>query len=208
MKFRFGCVPENPEFDPEADCWRPLKEPTAGWAQFLALPVGIGTALLLVLLWHTITPFRPFEFPTPLTLLLIFAASIPIHELIHFFTFPKPGRDSHAMLGFWPAKLAFYAHYEGELSRNRFVMVLVNPFLVLSLLPLLFCAVFRCFVPVLMLLSLVNTLSSSVDLLGCQFVLWQVPASATVRNRGWKTYYKLCDGIQEDCNERAEIERS
>lgn len=191
MKFRIGRVPENPEFHPEADGWLSLKEPSPGWAQVIALPVGFGVAGLLLLLWYILTPMRGFAFPVILSLPLIFIMSIPVHELIHFFTFPNQGRGQQAVLGFWPRQLVFYAHYEGVLSRNRFLMILVNPFLVITLLPLLFCAVFRCFSSFFMLLSLINALSSSLDLLGFLIIFLQIPAAAAVRNQSWKTYYKL-----------------
>ena len=43
----------------------------------------------------------------------------------------------------------------------------------------------------LTVLALVNALASAGDVLGMLLIAWQVPAAAVVRNRGWRTYWKL-----------------
>ena len=54
------------------------------------------------------------------TFLLAFAGLVVVHEGIHALVHPMAGLSPHSILGFW-ASLGFYAHYDGEMSRNRLV---------------------------------------------------------------------------------------
>jgi hypothetical protein len=49
---------------------------------------------------------------------------VRVHALVH----PMAGRSPHSILGFW-SSLGFYAHYDGEMSRNRLVAILLMPLL-------------------------------------------------------------------------------
>jgi hypothetical protein len=72
--------------------------------------------------------------------LLLFAGLVVVHELIHALVHPMAGRSSHSIVGFG-LSVGFYAHYDGELSRNRLVAILLMPLLVISIVPLLVSAV-------------------------------------------------------------------
>jgi hypothetical protein len=71
------------------------------------------------------------------------------------------------------------------------------PFLILSLLPVLIIALFNAtgstmlLVPkYLVIVALINSVLSSGDALGFAVLLSQIPRSAVVRNKGWKSYWK------------------
>ena len=115
----------------------------------------------------------------------------PIHELLHAIIFPGGLQSPYTLIGLWPSKLIFYAHYEDEMNRNRFLMVFFMPFFGLSLVPLLIVALFQLPSHELVFLSLVNGAASSVDLFGILLIGSQVPRLAVVRNRGWRSYWKL-----------------
>lgn len=44
------------------------------------------------------------------------------------------------MFGFYPRHLIFYTHYEGPIDRDQFLLTLVSRFVMLSVIPLVFCA--------------------------------------------------------------------
>ncbi|MBI5396643.1 MAG: DUF3267 domain-containing protein [Verrucomicrobia bacterium] len=207
MRFHVGPIPGDPRFQPEREGWRPLREPTPWAMQFLATPVGIGVAFLLGWLWvaagvsadlgartSALVQGGPF---TVLALLPGFFALIVVHEFIHAFAQPGSGLSRDAVIGFWPRKLLFYAHYLGPLSRGRFLFIFAAPFLALSVLPL---AVQACCGGVpgwVALVSIINGLASCGDAVGFALVVFQVPRRACVRNQDWRTWWKPADAPSE-----------
>jgi hypothetical protein len=67
---------------------------------------------------------------------LSFPALILVHELLHAVVHPGYGFTDATVIGAWPSKLLFYAHYCGPLSRERFLLVFAMPTLVITGLPL------------------------------------------------------------------------
>jgi len=65
------------------------------------------------------------------------------HELSHALVHPKAGLSPHSILGFWPSRVSFYANYDGEMSRNRLIAILLMPLLTISIVPLLVSAVIQ-----------------------------------------------------------------
>jgi hypothetical protein len=190
MRFQIGSIPETPDFAPDAS-WRPMREPTPWVMQFLALPIAILVAALTTLLWFTITPLEiPREPLSVPAFLLLFASIVVVHELVHAAVHPKAGRSAYSILGVWPSRLLFYAHYEGELSRNRFVAVLLMPLVVISFVPLLAAAAMQVTSVWAAYISVLNALAACGDVLGVGLILFQVPATAMVRNQAWRTYWR------------------
>ena len=47
MKFRLGKIPPNPDFHPEQEGWRPLREPGPIVMQLVGLPIGVAVVVVL-----------------------------------------------------------------------------------------------------------------------------------------------------------------
>lgn len=94
------------------------------------------------------------------------------------------------MIGVWPSRFVFYAHYDGELTRRRFLVILFAPFLVLSLLPIAIVALFEWPSLELLLLSVANGGAASGDIIGIFLVALQMPRSAIIHNHGWRSYWR------------------
>jgi hypothetical protein len=190
MRFHLGAVPTSPDFAPDLS-WKPMREPSTWLAQFIAFPIGVVTAALVAVLWFAITPLRNPQLPSSLLAFLLLYVGIGfVHELIHAAAHPMAGRSEHSSIGFWPSRTVPYAHYDGELSRNRFIAILLMPLLVLSILPLLVAAAIQSSSAWVAQISSFNALLSCVDMLGAGMVLFQIPVHAIVRNQGWRTYWK------------------
>jgi hypothetical protein len=135
MRFHLGAIPDSPDFVPDAR-WRPLRQmPSPMMENLLALPLGVVAAAAVAAFWFLVTPLRDI---TPAMLLpafpLLFAGLVVVDELIHALVHPMAGLSPRSILGFW-ALLGFYAHYDGEMSRNRLVACLLMPLLVISIVP-------------------------------------------------------------------------
>jgi len=193
MRLHYGAIPENKGFIPEAEGWRNIREPSPIAMQFIAIPV----ALILFFIWAIcLSLFQQDSFSgqvtgrdiinTFVTLLLL----VPVHELLHTLVHPGWGLSSNTVFGLWLSKGVFYAHYEGEMSRERFLLVFVMPFIVLGVLPTILIMMFPELKQSLFWLSLFGTVLACGDLVGVGLLIFQIPHSAIVRNKGWKTYWR------------------
>ena len=190
MRFQLGAIPDSPDFVPDAS-WRPLREPSPWLEKLLALPIGVFMAVTIAVLWFLITPLRSF-IPTVslLTVLLSFAGIVVVHEFIHALVHPRAGLSPRSILGYWPSRLFFYAHYDGELSRNRFLAVLLMPLFIISIIPLLVSAVIQVPFGWVAFISEFNAFLACGDILAAGLVLFQIPAARIVRTHSWRTYWK------------------
>ena len=195
MRFHLGAIPSSPGFVPDAP-WRPLRQPPAPWIEnLLALPIGVVAAATVGALWFLVTPLRDIMPAMSLpTFLLLFAGLVVVHELIHALAHPMAGLSPRSTLGFWPS-LGFYAAYDGEMSRNRLVTCLLMPLLIISVVPLLVSAVTQVCSDWVALVSAFNALCACVDILLAGSVLLQIPATATVRFKSWRIYWRERDTL-------------
>ena len=106
---------------------------------------------------------------------------------LHIAAHPHTG---NSILGVWPSRLLVYTHYHAELRCQRFVAILLMPLAVISLLPLALCAVSGLSSAVLGFISVSNGLFAAGDLFAVGLVAWQVPRTATLRNKGWQLYWR------------------
>jgi hypothetical protein len=207
MRLHYGPTPESPEFQPEATGWRPLREPSVGALVWLASGVGLVAGALAIVVWTatasntevvtvTVKLDGPWAAVAGLLAISAFLGGvlllIVVHELLHAAVFPGWWPSPKTILGVWPSMGVFYAHYDGPLSRNRFLLVLMMPFLVLTV----GLWLFDLMVPtgwggVLAAISILNAMFAGGDLLGTAMIAAQVPANAQVRNQGWKTWWRV-----------------
>ena len=203
MRFHFGAVPKDPDFLPETEGWSAVRELGPWMIQFIAMPVSFVLLLLSGGLLYLVFP-REFLFTQPLTISMLCAPTwvwmlfllIPIHEFLHAVCHPGWGFSSNSVIGFWPSKVLVYAHYEGMMSRNRFLLTIAMPYIILALLPIPLIAVSQIFGWTLIVVVALAYLSAIGSVLACgdAVVFWviisQIPTPAIVRNKGWKTYWK------------------
>ena len=201
MRLHIGAIPESAEFEPEAQGWKSLREPSPAMFQVWALPVAVFNIALLACLWSLVpsanTKTQPLMAGIGIAFVLL--ALIPVHELLHALAAPGGRHSGKVIIGVWPQKGLFYAHYDGAMPRNRFLLVFFMPFFVLSLLPIPFAALWVQFTgdgtltTVLQVLSFLNGAAACGDILGIFMIGKQVPAQAIVRNQGWKTFWKVVE---------------
>jgi hypothetical protein len=190
MRFHLGSIPNSPDFDPLPP-WRQLREPSPWVMQLFALPIGVALALVTAFLWFVLTPLRSESLSLSVpAVVALFVGIIIVHELVHAAIHPLSGRSSHSILGFSPSQGMFYAFYDGQLSRNRFVAILLMPLAVMSFVPLTVAAVTQTAVGWIAFASILNALFACGDVFAAGLVLSQLPASAIVRNQGYYTFWK------------------
>lgn len=194
MRFHLGAIPSSPDFVPDPP-WRSLHQPSPWIQNLLALPIGVIAAVVVVVLWFLVTPLRDITPAMSLpAFLLSFAGLVVVHEVLHALVHPMAGRSLHSILVFWPS-VGFYAHYDGELSRNRLVAILLVPLLIISIVPLLVSAVTQISFGWVAFISAFNALCACADMLEAGFVLSQIPSAAIVRYKSWRLFWREHDTL-------------
>lgn len=188
MRFVNGKPPEDDRFRPAEEGWLGLREPSPLAVQIAAIPVAglIGLLLYTVIVHATAIPL-----PSAIgAAVLAFLPVIPLHELIHALAGPRFGMTPHTIVGVWPARLLFYAYYERELSRGRFLVSLAGPFILLTVVPLSLCVMLHWNSAALAGIALANGVGAAGDVIGVVIVSSQIPWGATIRNQGWRSYWR------------------
>lgn len=149
---------------------------------------GIVTGLLVVA-WRLVDPVSlPFRLLSHADFLVVVAAVLA-HEALHLAGFPRLGLDSRSVFGIWPQMVAPYVQYLLPMARNRFLLALLLPFLVLSILPLAVVSIGIGPVAELSWISIGNCVGASSDLFIFCKVLALVPRKALILESNGKIYW-------------------
>jgi hypothetical protein len=202
MRFCIGKVATNPDFHPEQGDWRRLREPNFVAFYALALPVAAATFVALTIAISSVGDesakivIKPGDV-TPgrvavaiVLVILSFFGALAIHEFVHLLAHPQLGLSDDSVIGVWPTRGVAYAHYDGEITRNRFLFVIALPFILLSIVPVIFFHLTGHVVMWLAVLALFNGIGSCFDLLVIVILLTQLPSKSVLRNSGWDTYWR------------------
>ena len=192
MRFHLGDIPSSSDFVPDAS-WKPLRQPSPWMELLVAYPIGFVAAGMVSILWLAITPFQLQDVTSTMSLrgfLVSFAGMVVVHELIHLVVHPMSGRSPQSIVGAGGPTTGVYAHYAGEMTRNRFVAILLMPLVIISFVPLLVAAVAQVSPGWIAFISAFNAFGACADTLDAGLVLFQIPATATVRSRGLRIYWR------------------
>ena len=199
MKFILGKMPQDLEFNPEDQGWIPLREPGSIKIQLYAIPITVLVALTVQLgFWVAGVDVSPLSKLKNIPIaLVLFLGIIPIHELLHLLCFPKFGFNKKSTIGFWPSRFAAYVSYNGSLPRNRYILISVCPFIVISVIPLLI-SVLEPDLPILIVaVSYLHSLLCGADLIGVLLFVRQIPSNAIVTNNGYHTFWRQRNDVKK-----------
>lgn len=189
MRFVKGPIPESSAFQPEINCWNAVRELDPKWIRWLTYPFGLPVAICL----YWISNLQVSEINS-LTLLIIFIGFyplIPIHEYIHALFMPKSNSKEAIIFGYWKEKRIFFTHYEGEMKKGRLIIIMIAPLLCISIMPVIILTMLGINIPILTGILIFHTILCGGDLYGISGIAFQIPNGALVRNKGWKTYWRL-----------------
>ncbi|MGO5065379.1 DUF3267 domain-containing protein [Clostridium sporogenes] len=181
--------------------WTKLKEPNnLPIAILMSIPFMIINALISILIsYHLFNPLREFlisekgfklQFtirPSIFVYIIIIFLFMTIHEFIHAFFIPNVLKSDKTYWGI-NAFCGFVFTTE-KIKKVRFIIISIMPFILLSIiLPFIFNILgwLNWFT---VLLCLINSMGSSVDLLNICLVAIQVPKRAYIINNGFETYF-------------------
>lgn len=206
MRIHLGNIPEIADFQPGSEGLHNIRGPKAsmglligGLAGFVLLIFPI-MVLCLVLSYLTSPGNETISTAHPSApwgaILLALLLFIPLHELIHLLCHPRQGLSDQSILVLWPTKFHFGIYYDGCLSRTRWLLMRIAPFVVLSLIPAGLWAItqavpFNHFIRTFMeVMIVVNGVGSGGDVVAMLLILFQVPHSALICFRGGRAFWK------------------
>lgn len=181
--------------------WRRIKEPSNLFTALLySLPFvlfnsvlsfmvialfdkGMSSDILALLSSGTWTFTIRFDYVLYAYLLILF------HEVLHLVLIPDFISSKNTWFGIKP--WGGFVFTTEKLSKRRFIMISLGPFLALSLILPVVLALLGIFGGFLAFLVLLNAAASSVDTLNAFLILSQVPKHATIINNGFESYYKV-----------------
>lgn len=192
MKLIVG-FPHCPDFDPENEGWQRLKEPKLKAAVVIGHLAGLllgGLTYFAVVAWSDFSFEQSFE-ELDLWLLPLMVAMITLHERLHALGHPGWGLMPSTRYGVIPKILLFYAHYDANVTRNRFIVILIVPFIGLTVVPLFLAIVWPPAAQLAGFIAILNAAFSGLDLFNAWITYWHAPAGAIMRNQGWQSYWRL-----------------
>lgn len=192
MKFNIGDIPEDEKFVPYKEEWYSIKEPSILVYQAISLPIGIFVLFLMYVAVKDILSLGSLFIITPINIALLIGI-IVFHEFLHAICHPCLGFTDKTVIGIHPQKMVFYAHYVETMSRNRFLFSMLNPFIILSVIPIVIILLHNMSIIIIARIAILNALLSCGDLLGLIIIVTQVPKNAVIKNKGWYSYWKNND---------------
>ena len=194
-------IPEtNFEFHEELtkSNWTLLKEPkNIVITILLSIPFMIFAPLISIALINMISgiSFKEFGLTTNGITITVQASMVAwlillvvVHEFIHLLFIPNFIKSKKTYVGFtW---VGAFVITEEKISKTRYIIISIAPFVIISVILPLFLGAFGLLTTTFKVVILLNSMSSSLDLLGLLFITTQVPKKAILQNNGVSTYWK------------------
>jgi hypothetical protein len=121
-------------------------------------------------------------------ILPVLLVSVALHELLHLVWHPGWGLSPQSLVLVWPRRVLLGVHYEGFMSRRRWLAMRLSPLLGLTVLPTVVLLVLHppgmsfFWQQFTVLLVLVNSWGAGGDLVASVIVARQVPRGGEVGN--------------------------
>jgi Putative zincin peptidase len=200
MRAIFGMPSDNPTFDPAGAGWNIVASSNTSRPSLLVILIVASVASFFAAMaawsvwvpnaWHgTFTQAYPLD-----SFLVCLVVGTVVHESLHLFAHPFFGLSAQSVVGFWPKLMTPYVLFDGPIARNRLVIVLLTPFLALSVFPFLL-AVFTSYSNAYVtLIAIINASGSLWDIHRAIVVATYIPANAEVRGYSGYLWWHKFDG--------------
>jgi hypothetical protein len=189
--FVLGQPPVNQQVDSPG--WIRLAGYGASVPQMLgSIGVGLALAIGVALVWRAVdSNSLPLGQPSLLDVLLFTSMLMFGHEALHLMGFPGAGLSRNSVCGIWPqAGSPFVLHLQ-PMTRDRFLVALTLPFLVISLCPLALRALGYPIGNFFAWASTLNSVGAGADILAFALLLRTAPRRAEILESDHALYWKV-----------------
>jgi hypothetical protein len=152
--------------------------------------VGGALAVVFAVIWRVLdTASLPLGRPSSAEIFCVTAILIIFHEALHFVFFPGAGLNANSVIGVWCKVASPYVQYLSPMRRNRFMLVLVMPFLILSVLPLFLLSFGIGQNTYIGWISVLNCLGAGSDLFIFAMMFASIPSHSQVLESDGKVFW-------------------
>lgn len=198
MKYKFPQINSERHSKLIASSWIQIRGPKDLVSTMLAsIPLMILSVLPSLIILDIFSPFSLADFgitssQISITIdfqVLAYIVVIDfIHELIHLVFVPGFLTSDKAFLGI--TYLGAFSYSEEVLSKSRFTLMLLAPFVVISIILPGILGTLNLLNPLAKFLILLSAMVSGMDILSLILILIQVPVGAYLTCNGMRTYWK------------------
>ena len=110
------------------------------------------------------------------------------HELLHLILVPHFASSEKTCVGL--TLMGGYVYSEEEIPKWRYLLITIMPFVVISLIMPLILGILSLLSPLVLILIIINSMASSVDVLTFITIVTQVPNGSYLTSNGLRTYWK------------------
>lgn len=140
-----------------------------------SIVTGICTAFVMSLILIQLNSMSlPIGTPSLSEIISVIAILTIGHEALHLLGFPSFGLNSNTVFGIWPQFGSPYVQYILPMTRNRFLLSSILPFIFLTLLPIFLIALGIGSTPHLSWISVLNSIGVGSDI----FIFFKIFSSA------------------------------
>ena len=178
--------------------WIPLNEPRNIYSAIaLSFPLMILNALVTLGLLSIFVPLSlmlsdinsgSISISIELRHLIGLISLLLLHEVLHLISIPGFWRSGTTYMGLTP--VGGFVYSEESISKLRHISITLTPFLVISVILPILMGFFNLLTQFFIVLILLNSMASSVDILNMILVVAQVPKGSQITSNGPKTYWK------------------
>ena len=190
MLFRLGPPPDSlTDSEFATGEWRRVPRPPLWAVHVLSLPAGALMALLVLVAWILLTPPFDLVFESSDKVTVAIASVILLGLVLQISTYPRMGLSKQSVFGLWPSRLTLYTAHTSQLTKRQSIATLLLPFMVLSILPLLFVIVFRTSSGWLIFGSCLAAGVHGINVFLALPVL-RLPSKCVIAGRGFEPYWR------------------
>lgn len=187
MRIVFNPAPPKDSFSMLPVDWHKIKQPKQTQGLILSILAGLGLPLLpfgVLSLQSLLLPTVEQNQTETVPWWIIFPAvlvCVVLHELLHAAGHPGGGLSPQSLVFIWPRRLQLGVFYDGFMSRTRWLVMRLAPFIGLTILPMIvLLAVYPDQISFfwqqfIVLVIFVNCLGSGGDVVASVIVARQVP---------------------------------
>lgn len=178
--------------------WIPLNEPRNVYSSIaLSFPLMMMNALITLGLLSICTPLPlmlsdinsgSISISIDLRHLMALIILLLLHEALHLISIPGFWKSETTSFGITPVGGFIYS--EESIPKWRHICITLAPFLVISIIIPMLLVFFNLLTQFFIVLIILNSMASSVDILNLVLVATQVPKGSQITSNGPKTYWK------------------
>lgn len=181
--------------------WEFLKEPkNLSEATLISIPISFISVIMTILFLISISrelsnsisqtfSSNYININIKFEYIILIYLYILFHEIIHLVFIPQfiKSKSTYISLKWWGG----FVYTEENISKFRFLTITIMPFIILSfVIPIILIKIG--INPIfILILSIINSAGSSVDILNFFLIMVQVPNKGIVKNVGIKTMFKI-----------------